>query len=172
MKKTLLAALIGSLYPNIGAGNQPNVGLNGALPDITSLNSAILGVNPLQETNFNAATNTTAFTLTGPQMAGAAQNFLTLTGTLTGAAALTLPTVAALLASMPADIQAAPIGISFQLRILNSGAGAFAWTVTTNTGWTLTGTQSVANLTWRDFIVQFTSATTATIQSVGTGTQS
>lgn len=169
MKKTTLAALIGSLLPGIGPGSNPNVALNGALPDITSLNSAILNSNPFQETNYNVATNTTGFTAVGPQISGGSNNFLNLSGTLGAGAALTLPTVAALLASLPANVQANPVGVSWQLRILNDGAGAFAWTVTTNTGWTLTGTVAIANLTWRDYLVTITSATTATIQSVGSG---
>lgn len=170
MKKTTLAALIGSIFPGIiGPGNLPPVPALGAMPDISQLGAAILAVNPLQETNYNVATNVAAFTATGPQISGAAQNFLNLSGTLTAAIALTLPTVAALLASMPANIQANPVGVNFQLRILNSGAGAFAATVTTNTGWTLTGNLAVANLKFVDYIIQFTTATTATIQSVGSG---
>jgi hypothetical protein len=171
MLKTYLAALIGSIFPAIiGPGNNPNVALNGAMPDITSLNASILNINPFQETNVNTAANTTGFTAGGPQIAGAAQNFLILSGTLGAGAALTLPTVAALLASLPANVQAAPVGTSWQLRVVVLNAAAFSWTVTTNTGWTLVGAQTLAANTWRDFVIQITSATTATITSVGLGT--
>jgi len=171
VKKQTLAALIGSLFPAvIGPGNNPNVGLLGAMPDITALNAAILNINPFQETNLNTAVNTTGFTAAGPQIAGAAQNVLILSGTLGAGAALTLPTVANLLASLPANVQASPVGTSWQLRIVVLNAAAFAWTVTANTGWTLTGAQTLAANTWRDFIVQITSATTATITSIGLGT--
>jgi hypothetical protein len=66
-------------------------------------------------------------------------------------------------------VQAAPIGTSWQVRILNQ-AGTQTWTVTTNTGWTLTGTMTIATATWRDFIIQITAAGAATITSVGAGT--
>ncbi|RQN37362.1 hypothetical protein [Paraburkholderia tropica] len=172
MRKTILANLIGLIFPAVGAGNTPNIPDNGSMPDQIGLVNAILGMNPFQETGYNAATNTAAFTLTAQQIAGAAQNFLNLTGTLTAAANAQLPTVASLIAALPQVVQSAPTGISFQLRVINSSSGAFAWTLTTNTGWTLGGTQSIAQNTWRDFIITITSATTATIQSVGTGTQS
>ncbi|MBN3809420.1 hypothetical protein [Paraburkholderia sp. Ac-20347] len=172
MRKNRLAALIVALFPAVGAGNQPNIPDNGAMPDQIGLSNAILGMNPFQETGYNAATNTAGFTLAPAQVAGAAQNFLNLTGTLTAAANAQLPTVASLIAQLPTVVQNAPVGLSFQLRVINSSSGAFAWTLTTNTGWTLNGTQSVAQNTWRDFIVTITGATTATIQSVGTGTQS
>lgn len=172
MRKTCIARSIGYLFPAVGAGNTPVIPDNGALPDQVGLVNAILGINPLQEVIYNAATNTSSFTLTGQQISGAAQNYLGLTGALAAAGALTLPTVAALIAALPSNVQASPVGICFQLRIINSSTGAFAWTVTTNTGWTLGGTQSIAQNTWRDFVVTITSATTASLQSVGTGTQS
>jgi len=86
-----------------------------------------------------------------------------MTGTLGAGAALTLPTVAQLLAAAPTLVA----GVSYKLRIANTGAGAFAWTVTTAGGWTLTGTMTVANLTYREFIVTITSPTAATLQSLG-----
>ncbi len=172
MQKTRIAALIGMLFPAIGPGQTPNIPMLGALPDQTGLSNAILGVNPLQEAIYNAATNTTAFTAAGSQISGAAQVFFNLTGTLAAGQALTLPTVANLIASLPSVVQQNPVGMTWQLRVINSSSGAFAWTVTTNTGWTLSGTQSVAQNTFRDLVVTITSATTATIQSVGTGTQS
>lgn len=171
MKTTTLATVIGLLFPRIiGPGNNPNVPFNGALPDQNGLNSAILNINPFQETNLTTATNTTAFTATGSQVSGAAQNFLILSGTLGAGAALTLPTVASMLLGLPANVQAAPVGTSWQVRIINNSGGAFAWTVTTNTGWTLAGTMTIAQSTFRDFVVQITGASTATITSVGTGT--
>jgi len=171
VKKTTLAAMIGSLFPGvIGPGNNPNVPFNGALPDQSGLNAAILNINPFQETNLNTAANTTGFTATATQIAGAAQNVLILSGTLGAGAALTLPTVANLLAGLPTNVQANPVGTSWQLRVINNSGGAFAWTVTTNTGWTLAGTQTIAQSTWRDYIIQITGAAAATITSIGTGT--
>jgi hypothetical protein len=44
--------------------------------------------------------------------------------------------------------------------------------VTTNTGWTLSGTMTIAANTWREFVVTLNTLTTATLQSVATGTYS
>lgn len=169
MRKTVLARLIGFFFPAIGAGNLPVVPDNGALPDQVGLINAMLGMNPLQEAIYNVDATTASKTLTGTEISGAAQCFLNFSGTFGAAVALTLPTVAALIASLPSVVQSAPVGITWQLRVLNSGAGAFAGTITTNTGWTLSGTMAVANLTFRDYVITITSATTATIQSVGQG---
>ncbi|HHX4169117.1 MAG: hypothetical protein ACN6QT_36410 [Burkholderia contaminans] len=172
MRKTLLARLIGLIFPAIGPGQLPVVPDLGALPDQVGLVNAIIGINPLQEAIYNTAASTTAFTAAGNQISGAAQVFFNLTGTLAAGAALTLPTVAALIAALPSVVQSNPVGITWQLRVINSSGGAFAWTVTTNTGWTLGGSMGVNQNTWRDFVVTITSPTTASIQSVGTGTQS
>lgn len=172
MRKTRIAALIALLFPGIGAGSQVSLAFNGGIPDQQSLVNALNGINPLPQTNVQSAANTTGFTATGNQVAGAQDNVLLLTGTLGAGAALTLPTAANLLAALPANIQAAPIGTSFMLRIINASSGAFAWTVTTNTGWTLSGTMTVAQNTWRDFIATVTAVGAITLQSIGTGTYS
>jgi len=172
VRKNRLAELIGSLFPAI-QGQTPTLADNGSMPDQISLINALISVNPWPATSYNAATNTTGFTATQQQVMAAEQSYLNLTGTLGAGAALTLPTVAALLATLTP--QQAQVGSTVVLRVINSSGGAFAWTVTTNTGWTLSGTQSIAQNTWRDFIVQLTNVgttPTATIQSVGTGTQS
>jgi putative alpha-1,2-mannosidase len=115
---------------------------------------------------FTANTSTAAATLTAASVtSGEEIAIVNMSGTLAGAAALTLPTAAAVLSSMASPA----VGSSFLLRVLNSGAGAFAWTVTTATGWTLTGSMAVANLTSVDFVATVTSATTMTLQRAGTG---
>lgn len=118
----------------------------------------------------NAATSATTLLNTNIAQPGTVEVDLNLTGTLTGAANATLPTVATMLQQLPQ----AQVGSTFKLRIINSSAGAFAWTVLTNTGWTLAGTMTIAQNTWREFIVTVTSvaSATATLQAVGTGTQS
>ena len=119
----------------------------------------------------NAAVASTTLLNTNIAQPGTVEVDLNLTGTLTGAANATLPTVASLLQQLPQ----AQAGSSYKLRIINSSSGAFAWTVVTNTGWgTLNGTMTIAQNTWRDFIVTITSvgSATATLQAVGTGTQS
>ena len=100
--------------------------------------------------------------------AGSNETTLNMTGTLGAGANAQLPLVTALVSQIPNAIS----GQSYKLRIINSSGAAFAWTVTTNTGWTLNGTMSISQNTWRDFYVTLTSLTAATIQSIGTGTQS
>ena len=112
---------------------------------------------------YAAASNTTAFTATGAQVAGANNCVLDCTGALGSGQALTLPTVAAFVAALPN----AYVGQTTRLRIMNRSSGAFAWTVTTNTGWTLTGTMTIAQNTYRDFQVTLTSLSAAVLQSLG-----
>lgn len=173
MRKSRLAELIGKLFPGVQGQTPVIAPMLGALADQTGLINAISSINPWPATAFNAAANTTGFTATQQQVMAAEGTYLNLTGTLGAGAALTLPTVATLLATLTP--QQAVVGSTIILRVINSSGAAFAWTVTTNTGWTLSGTMTIAQNTWRDFIVQLTNVgatPTATIQAVGTGTQS
>lgn len=116
---------------------------------------------------FNTNTATAGTTLTAANITGGASSVdLAMTGTLGGAVNAQLPTVAAMVAALHSPT----VGTSFRLRIVNESSANFAWTVTTNTGWTLTGTMSIAQNTWREFVVTLNSLTTATLQSVATGT--
>ena len=113
---------------------------------------------------FNTDSNAAAHTLTGASITGA-ENFvcLEMTGALAAGANLQLPTVAQLIAALHSPI----VGSSYTLRIINASPGAFSWTITTNTGWTLNGTMSIAQNTYREFIVTLTSTAAATLQSMG-----
>ncbi|CAB4122737.1 hypothetical protein UFOVP28_37 [uncultured Caudovirales phage] len=110
----------------------------------------------------------TAANITGGTSVATVEATLFLSGTLLANANATLPTVAQLLAQLGGE----PAGFSYKLRIVNSGAGAFSWTVLSASGWTLSGTMSIAQNTWRDFYVNFTSTSAATLTSIGTGTYS
>jgi hypothetical protein len=117
--------------------------------------------------NTNAATSAT--TLTAANITGGVATVdLNMTGALGAGANATLPTVGA----MAVALHTPTVGSSFRLRIINSSSGAFSWTVVTNTGWTLNGTMTIAQNTWREFVVTLTSLTAATLQSVATGTYS
>lgn len=168
MRKNRIAALMGLVFPAIGPGQNPNLTMNGALPDQVGLNNAILGINPFQEVIYNADAATASKTLAATEICGAAQVYLAFTGTAGAGVAATLPTVANLIAALPAAVQSSPVGLSWQLRIINV-ATTQTITVTTNTGWTVSGTATIATTVWRDFVVTITSATTATIQAVGAG---
>ncbi|WP_153067620.1 hypothetical protein [Paraburkholderia graminis] len=168
MRKNRIAVLMGLVFPAIGPGQNPNLTMNGALPDQVGLNNAILGINPFQEVIYNADAATASKTLAATEICGAAQVYLAFTGTAGAGVAATLPTVANLIAALPATVQSSPVGLSWQLRIINV-ATTQTITVTTNTGWTVSGTATIATTVWRDFVVTITSATTATIQAVGAG---
>jgi hypothetical protein len=114
---------------------------------------------------YNAASNAASFTATAAQLTGGdAFVELDLTGNPAGAANVTLPTVANLVAAM----HSVTAGSAFVLRIKNS-ANTGTWTVVTNTGWTLNGTVTVATGTWRDFLVKVTSLSAMTLQNLGGG---
>lgn len=117
----------------------------------------------------NAATAAAA--LTGAQISGGSIEVdLSMTGALAGDAALTLPTVAALVAAITAAGFTPFAGQTYKLRILNISSG-HTWTITTNTGWTLAGNaDTIATATYRDFVVNLTSLTAATLTDIGGGT--
>lgn len=116
---------------------------------------------------YNTDTSTIDFTVAGAKVAGAGINVLNLTGGLGAGKAITLPTAANFVAAIPN----AYVGQKFYLRIANTSSGNFAWTVTTNTGLTLTGTMTIAQNTFREFVVTLTSLTAVAIQSLGTSVQ-
>jgi len=121
--------------------------------------------------SYVTAANTTSFTATTAQILGAdVVNVLNLTGTLASGQNITLPTVASIAAANTTLFlydPAVPLGESFLLDIYNSSGGAFSWTVVTNTGWTLNGTLTIAQNTYRRFLCNWTSVGTITAQSLG-----
>ena len=120
---------------------------------------------------YNAVANTTGFTLTGAQITGGSTLVtLDLTGTLAGNANVQLPTVAQLVAAMQAAGLNPVVGATYELDITERSA-ANTWTVTTNTGWTLTGTMTLGtNGFTRTCIVTLNSLTAATLKSIGSYT--
>lgn len=77
-------------------------------------------------------------------------------------------------AQMLADVNVQLPGVdglsSWVVRITNTGAGAF--TLAGGSGVTVSGTATVAQNTWRDFVATVSPSGTITIQSVATGTYS
>ncbi len=132
----------------------------------TIVSDFIGSAGPAVAYNTNSATS--GATLTAANViGGSAQVSLNMTGTLSGAANAQLPTVAALVTALEAAGVSPLVGKSYELDFMNSSSGAYAWTVTTNTGWTLTGTMTAAQNTYRKLYVTLTSLTAATLQSVG-----
>ena len=110
------------------------------------------------------ADNGTTQTLTAAMISGGTfTSHLSVGGTTPS---LTLP----LGADMDAALPDARVGQAYHLRIINTNSGTA--TIVTNTGWTLTGTLTLATNTTRDFIVTKMGTGTYTGVSVGTGTTS
>lgn len=127
---------------------------------LTHIRTTLLaGITPAQFTTAALA----AATLAAGVITGAAFVVLQNTGATPGAQ--TVRTAAQMLA----DFSQARVGMSYMLRIVNTGAGTLTLTADGGGTVTLTGTMTVAQNVFRDFIVTFNTATTATIQSVGSG---
>lgn len=131
--------------------------------DVLSLMSLGFSVSP-PTAKVATADNGTTQTLTGAMLAGAALVFHTSTGGTTPS--LTLPLAADFLLANPQ----LNIGDSMVLRVINANSGTA--TIVTNTGWTTTGTLTLATNTWREFVVTRTALATCTIVAAGTGTTS
>lgn len=133
------------------------------------------GLREQAQTSFayNTNTATSATTLTAAQMSGGADKVvLDLTGTLTAAANATTDTATNIIAAIPQGQRY--VGATYILRIINDSSGAYAWTVVAGSGVTLTGTATIAQHTWREFLVTLTNISTpaVSLQGIGTGTNS
>lgn len=116
----------------------------------------------LPATKFTTAA-LTAGTIPAASITGAAMCYWTNTGATPGAQ--TFPTAATLFANIPN----AYVGMSTAFRVINTGAGTLTLTADAGPTITITGTATVAQNVTRDYVLTFTSATAATVQSVGSG---
>lgn len=117
----------------------------------------------------NGNASTANYTMVAANLTGA-QSFVTIaqTGNASGNLTATLANATSTFSGATNPV----VGASWTLRLINESASAGNWTVANATGWSLFGTMSVNQNTWRDFVLTLTSATTANLQSVGTGTYS
>jgi len=158
-----LTSLIGTEHVSVDNGG----------PMSTVATTAALGSLVISPTVVTANSSTSSATLTAANMTGVYGSvILPMSGTLTAAANATLIDVPTLVANYPGA--KVTVGQSFLFVLVNESAGAFSWTVLTNTGWTLnSGVGGVSYVvpqnTYTTFVVQFTSQTTATITPVATG---
>lgn len=126
----------------------------------------VAGINP-KKVDYLANTASAAATLTAASMTtGDVMNIIDMTGSLSGGAALTLPTVAAYLAALPF----ANLNSGKMVRVLNRSAGNFAWTLTNNGSFVTVGTSTIAQTTFRDFDVIVVNGTSVTATDCGGGT--
>jgi hypothetical protein len=132
------------------------------------------GLREASQTNYVYGTNaaTSATTLNASSLTGAADEVvLNMTGTLAAGATATTDTAANIIAAIPQAQRYA--GATYMLRVINSSSGAFAWTIAGGSGVTVSGTATVAQNTWREFLVTLgANLATVTLQSLGTGTNS
>ncbi len=112
-------------------------------------------------TTFSATTGT----LVAGEASGAAFTCLTSTNATPGSQAMRTP------AQILADTPGLVVGQSYMLLITNSGgSGTLTLATDSGTGFTMTGTMTVANTATRLFIVTLNSGTTGTVQGVSIGT--
>lgn len=131
------------------------------------------GLREAAQPNFayHADSSITAHVLTAANLTGGATGVtLAMTGTLTAGETGTTDTAVNIIAAIP--VAQRYVGFTYKLRVINESSGAFAWTVAGGTGVTVTGTATVAQDTWREFMVKIASTTTVTLQNIGTGTYS
>lgn len=138
------------------------------LVKFTSLSAvAIIGTSVSQNNALPAAKFTTAAltagTIPAASIVGAAMCYWQNTGATPGAQ--TFPTAATLFAAIPN----AYVGMVTAFRVINTGAGTLTLTADAGPTITITGTATVAQNVTRDYTITFTSATAATVQSVGSG---
>ena len=158
-----LTSLIGTEHVSVDNGGPMSTVAPAAAFDSLAISPTVVTAN----------SSTSSATLTAANMTGVyGAVILPMSGTLTAAANATLIDVPTLVANYPGA--KVTVGQSFLFVLVNESAGAFSWTVLTNTGWTLNpGVGGVSYVvpqnTYTTFVVQFTSQTTATITPVATG---
>ena len=176
------ALAAGFLTNGLPAATAPLTG-NETLPADTNLPQ---GLNPASEAitlgqlatwlraTVTTNTSTSAATATVAQMAPTAYGqtaiSLLLTGTLSGAANLTTPTAAQIVAAVPLPVGGATgsnIGSSWVIRISNESSGAYAWTLVAGTGITLPASVNIPQYGAKSYLVTITSATAVTFADLG-----
>lgn len=149
-----------------GAGSFTTLNVSG----LTTLAGAGSSVPQQAYNAVSTAPTTNNLNLTGANIAGGSvETWLNLTTALGAGATATLPSVASLVAAMAAAGLNPVAGGSYILNLQNTSSGNFAWTITVDSGatFTLTGTMTVAQNTYRKCLIKFTSLTAATLQSLG-----
>lgn len=141
----------------------------GMTPDISSdwgQFALMQTANNYSQNPITILSNATSNVLTATQVVG--NGLLLRTGAPGGAVSDQLPTAVAMIGIMKGPVNIPLDGTySEPLRILNFTGQTI--TLTTNTGLTLSGTMTIADGTFRDFMLTPTTATAITVQNVGAG---
>ena len=165
--KTIDGMVIGGTTPVAGTFTALSATTISASGQITA-GSIATAIPSIVYNAVSTAPTANVLQLTGANITGATGLVvLNLTNGLGAGAQATLPTVAALATAMATASLPIVAGWSYELNVYNSSSGNYAWTVATATGWTLTGTMTIAQNTFRKYAVTFTTATAAVLQSLG-----
>lgn len=118
-------------------------------------------------------------TLSASLFVGAQENYVAASGN-TGAQAITTDTAANIIAALSSAIQNAATGFQpnsknlvnlvFVATIINNNTSLGAITLTGGTGVTITGTNTIAITTSRQFLITVTGINTVSFQNIGSGT--
>lgn len=152
----------------IAADTQLGQGISPESEAISTTQLAVFTSNAAGFAVVGTADAGTTQTLTAAMISAPNAQYVTHLSASGSTPSLTLPLAATLIAALPN----AQVGTSYILRFINTNSGTA--TIVTNTGWTLTGTLTLATNTTRDFLVTITSISAGTVTgvSVGTGTTS
>jgi hypothetical protein len=114
---------------------------------------------------FKLSTGTTTTTFTAAEMTGG--QFTCYTSTATTPGSIATATATAMFAAIPTAF----VGMQWIWRVVNNTSGANSMTITADASVTLSGKTSyvITQYGFADFIMTFTSATTANMQFVGAG---
>jgi predicted Zn-dependent protease len=143
----------------------------GVSGDVVSANLIVNGQEVGNQSNVVTDPTVGAWTMPVTDITPGSEMYLLLTGVQSGGVTAQLPLASVLAATLPFN-SIPPSGVAtWDLRVINI-ASTQTITIGTNTGWTLVGTMTVANNTWRDFVVSVNQFGACTLTSVGTGTYS
>src|SRR5579859_3574915 len=148
------------------SGAKYSAGANGIVsvtsgPDVQDMQSSGYSFTNLSPQDVAVAT-VGNMTLTAAQFAPSAGGYdatVELTGVQTGAFNITTPTAAQILAALGNPLP----GQTFRVKVINQSTGAFTGTLVGGSGVTITGTATIAQNTWREFIVSVVSATVVNV---------
>lgn len=138
---------------------------NGNTPNTFLTPNQIVSLSTVKAQAYNTSALAAAGTLTAANVTGATDTlFLGMTGTFVAGVNIQMPTAAAIFAALN-GMQG--VGSTYVLRVINPSTQTL--TITTNAGITISGSATLATLTFRDFLITITSATAISVQDVGAG---
>lgn len=134
--------------------------------DVLAIASNFVATNQALPPSLLVPLNVTTGTLAAGQASGAQMVYIKSSNATPGSQAMRTP------AQILTDTAGVVIGTAWTLRVVNTGAGTFTLATDSGTGFTITGTATIAQNVFRDYVVKIVTGTTGTIDEVGNGTYS